>query len=129
MKDKKVAREFFTKHLPVNIKNSIPENNVEALQMTNDDNIDPHFDIGDRVHVRGALYRHFQNCDRSRVLIDVIDVKVIEREHKYSFQACKSFLKMVAYSHALDHSFAFYPITYSHNTRSVIRIAPDHLFA
>ena len=34
-----------------------------------------------------------------------------------------------AYSHALDHSFAFYPITYSHNTRSVIRIAPDHLFA
>ena len=65
--------------IPVNSKkNSTPENNVEVLQMTNNDNINPNFDIGDRVHVRGSLYRHFQNCDRSRVLIDVIDIKVVE---------------------------------------------------
>ena len=78
--------------MPVNSKkNSTPENDVEVLQMTNDDNIDPDFSIGDRVHVRGDLYRRSQNCDRSRVLISVVDLKVIEKmEHKYPLKTRKN---------------------------------------
>jgi hypothetical protein len=63
-------------------KNSITEKNIEILQISNEDNIDPYFNIGDRVRVKGGLYRHFRNCDHSRVLIDIVDLEVIDRSKR-----------------------------------------------
>lgn len=88
-------------------KNNKPEKNVEVLQMSNDDPIDSDFNIGDRVHVRGFLYRHFLHCDHSRVLIGIVDLKVIETtEHKQVFHELTNILKsIILKSRALLNNF------------------------
>lgn len=48
-----------------------PEKNIKILQISNVSPSGYNFKNGEHVRIQGVLFRHFRNCDHTRVLIDL----------------------------------------------------------